>query len=71
MTTPATEWPSSSIPEPIKELLSRFFLVGDTPTAEAGREMGEKLFTTDGKIIVNKKVIAGTAGMSSRNCALR
>lgn len=63
MTTPATEWPSTAVPEPIKKLIGRFFIVGDTNTAEAGREMGEKLFTVDGRIVVNKRVIAGIQGM--------
>jgi hypothetical protein len=65
MTSPATEWPSTPIPLPIKELISHFFVLGDTPTAEAGRELGEKVFTSDGQIVVNKRVIAGTAGTLS------
>lgn len=65
MTSSATEWPSTPVPEPIKQLISRFFILGDTPTAEAGRELGEKVFTSDGQIVVNKRVIAGTAGMPS------
>lgn len=63
MTNTATEWPSTSVPEPFKQLLTRFFVAGDTPTAEAGRQLGEEIFTADGQIIVNKNVITGTARM--------
>lgn len=60
-----TEWPSSPVvPEHIKALLVLFFEVGDSASADSSRRLGEEVFTIDGQIVVNKKVISGAEGAS-------
>jgi hypothetical protein len=62
MTTPSTEWPSTPIPAPVKNLLSRFYILGDNSAPESGRQLGEEIFTPDGQIVVNKRAIYGAEG---------
>lgn len=58
-----TVWPSlPSVPQDTKALLVRFFEVGDSSSADASRRLGDEIFTQDGKIVVNKKIISGAAG---------
>lgn len=59
MTTPSTEWPSTPVPEAIKNLLSRFYSLGDSNSDDAGRRLGEEVFTATGQIVVNKRTIDG------------
>ena len=67
MTSNQTEWPSTPVPEPIKHLLSRFYSLGDQkPSEDVGRQMGEDVFTPTGQIVVNKREINGTAGMTEK-----
>jgi hypothetical protein len=65
MTTPSTEWPSTPIPAPVKDLLSRFYILGDSSAPESGRQLGEEIFTPDGQIVVNKRAISGAGGTAS------
>ena len=59
-----TVWPSSpAVPEHIKALLRLFFEVGDSSSLETSRRLGDEVFTTDGQIVVNKKVISGADGI--------
>lgn len=60
-----TEWPSTPILTPIKDLLSRFYIIGDSGDPDAGRRLGQEVFTPDGQIIVNKRAISGTEGIVS------
>ncbi len=73
MTSPRTEWPSTPVPEPIKHLLNKFYSLGDQEfdRDDAGRQLGEDVFTPTGQIVVNKRKISGAAGMTEEwnNCA--
>jgi hypothetical protein len=70
MTTPDTEWPSTPIPTPVKDLLSRFYVLGNSNAPESGRQLGEEIFTPDGQIVVDKRAISGAEGtaLNFRNC---
>ena len=58
-----TQWPTTPIPHAVKELLSSFIELGDIPnSAPAARRLAEDVFTPEGKMIVNKKVISGSEG---------
>lgn len=58
-----TQWSSSpSVPEHIKALLQLFFEVGDSSSPDTSRRLGDEVFTPDGQIVVNKKVISGAEG---------
>ena len=60
-----TVWPSAPpVPDRIKTLLSLFFELGDSTSEAASRRLGEEVFTSDGQIVVNKKVISGAEGWS-------
>jgi hypothetical protein len=49
MTSAYTQWPSSTpVPEPVKDLLHRFFNLTDTTSGEFGTKLGEEIFTEDG-----------------------
>jgi hypothetical protein len=60
-----TEWPSTPVPQPVKDLIAKFMDIGDTKSEEAGQRLGYEIFTSDGKIVVNKRSINGGAGMSA------
>lgn len=61
--TDNTEWPSTVVPQPVKDLVAKFMKVGDTKSEEAGQQLGYEVFAPDGKIVVNKRSINGAAGM--------
>lgn len=61
--TTHTEWPSTPVPQPVKDLVAKFMDVGDTKSEEAGQRLGYEVFAPDGRIVVNKRSINGAAGM--------
>lgn len=61
--TANTEWPSTPVPQPVKDLLAKFFDIGDTKSEEAGQRLGNEVFAPDGRIVVNKRSINGAAGI--------
>ncbi|KIW15545.1 hypothetical protein PV08_05593 [Exophiala spinifera] len=61
------EWPTTPIPEPIKTLLHSFFELGDSTSPADGARMGTEIFTPDGQIVVNKRVIDGAEEISNSN----
>ena len=64
MATDAAEWPSTpSIPQPTKDLLNRFYRLSDTKSDDVGRQYAEDIFTSDGKIVVNRRQFRGKKGM--------
>src|ERR1700761_4480261 len=66
-----TVWPSSpAVPDHIKAVLSLFFEFGDSSSPDSSRRLGEEVFTADGQIVVNKKVISGAQGTLFRTSLL-
>ena len=65
------QWPSTPVPDPIKQLLARFFTVGDSKADDAGQILGSEIFMSDGQIVVNKKVINGAEGQLIVECRAR
>ncbi|QKX62291.1 uncharacterized protein TRUGW13939_09450 [Talaromyces rugulosus] len=60
-----TEWPSTPVPQPVKDLIAKFMDIGDTKSEEAGQRLGYEVFTSDGQIIVNKRSINGGAEIAA------
>jgi hypothetical protein len=41
------EWPSTGVPQPVKDLLELFFELLDTNTEDVGKQLATKVFTKD------------------------
>ncbi|KAH8695283.1 hypothetical protein BGW36DRAFT_360987 [Talaromyces proteolyticus] len=63
--TSTTEWPSTEVPQPVKDLIAKFMEVGDTKSDEAGHQLGYEVFVPNGKIKVNKRVIDGAEAIAA------
>ena len=46
--TAKTEWPVMPIPDPVKELLNRWFALTDDKSDDAALKMSKEVFTSDG-----------------------
>ena len=66
MTSLRTEWLSTPIPELITHLLNNFHSLGDQKSDDTGRQLGEDIFTPIGQIVVKKRKLSGTAGMTEK-----
>jgi hypothetical protein len=60
--TTHTEWPSTPVPQPVRDLVAKFMDIGDTKSEEAGKRLGYEVFAADGRIVVNKRSINGAEG---------
>ncbi|CRG86363.1 hypothetical protein PISL3812_03368 [Talaromyces islandicus] len=63
--TTHTEWPSTPVPRPVKDLIAKFMDIGDTKSDEAGQRLGYEVFAPDGRIVVNKRSINGAAEIAA------
>ncbi len=57
-----TEWPTTPVPQSIKQLLGSFFELGDSKSEDAARRLADEIFTPEGQIMVNKRTINGAKG---------
>lgn len=67
MTTPPTadaEWPTTPIPEPVKQLVNSFFTLVDSRRPDMGQRLSEDVFAEDSQFIANKTVYKGRSGNS-------
>jgi len=46
--TASTEWPAIEVPDPVKELVDKFFLTMDTNAPESGDKLADDIFARDG-----------------------
>ncbi|KIW50354.1 hypothetical protein PV05_11950 [Exophiala xenobiotica] len=65
-----TEWPTTPVPQSIKQLLGSFFELGDSKSEDAARRLADEIFTPEGQIMVNKRTINGAKEISSSNRGL-
>ena len=63
--TATTEWPVTPIPEPVKNLLNRWYALADDKSDDAAVKMSNEIFTPDGIFVHPKQTFVGKAGMVS------
>jgi hypothetical protein len=59
MTSESTEWPSTPIPEPVQNLINRFFTLVDTKSEEARMTLSEGVFSPTGQWVHPSHVFTG------------
>jgi hypothetical protein len=56
----AVEWPTHvPIPQPVKDIIARFYLLVDSNDPQDAQELADEVFTPDGRFVVNKRVLKG------------
>jgi hypothetical protein len=60
--TQNTSW-MTDIPSQIKELLIEFYRIGDLPDPEAGNLWADRIFTSDGCLVVGENRTSGEEGL--------
>ncbi|CAG9948711.1 unnamed protein product [Clonostachys rosea f. rosea IK726] len=66
--TESTLWQSDAFRQPIKDLISRYYELSDSPQADAGETLASKVFSSDACVKSPQGSFTGSAG--SVNLAL-
>lgn len=53
------EWPTQPIPEPVKDIIARFYALVDSSEPDCSSELANNVFTPDGEFVVNKRAMRG------------
>jgi hypothetical protein len=64
-TTEGTVWPEDPIPEKIKALIDRFFIIADLKAPEAGPRLASEIFTPNATLVMGAHKIAGSEGRTA------
>ena len=59
------EWPTTSVPGPIKKLIARFYELVDSEAPDCSDILATEVFVPDGKFVINKREMMGTERRSN------
>ncbi|KAF2769658.1 hypothetical protein EJ03DRAFT_91017 [Teratosphaeria nubilosa] len=62
METP--EWPTQPLPQTIKDLINHFYELAELCDQSSGQRLADTVFAKEGKLIINKRILAGPKGAS-------
>lgn len=64
LATTKTEWPSTPVPETLKNLMDRFFVIMDKNTPDAGARLAAEIFTPTATFTLSGGTYIGSEGSS-------
>jgi hypothetical protein len=64
-TTEGTVWPEDPIPEKIKALIDRFYIIADLKAPEAGPRLAEEIFAPNATLVMGAHKTAGSEGRTA------
>jgi len=59
------EWPSQPIPQPVKDIIARFYSLLDSPDPSSSYGLTTTVLTPDAIFIINKRELKGVKGSFS------
>lgn len=55
-------WPSQRVPEPVKQLIKKFFSIVDSKSHTSGEQLADSVFSSEGQMKNGAKVFSGRDG---------
>ena len=56
------DWPTVNVPNPIKQLISRFYELVDSQEPDCSQRLAAEVFTYDGTFVINQRTMKGSEG---------